>query len=146
MLFAENRKIDNFRSTLREAAITTSCIAPDQHLDEVVYIAVSLLACSMAMITDASAHKRILACAIKDDDQKSIAANDAAQRWLDPVDAERMGLVFYCDFPIRAATGEAIGYLAVYDVAHRKIEQVELDQMMCLSRIAAAMLGRVSGC
>ncbi len=144
MLFDENREIDKSRNMLHET-IATSCAAPGQRLEEVVYLAASLLDCSVAMITDGGPNRHVLACAVKDAAEKSIAAAGAAQRWLDPIDAERIGLVFYCDFPLRAATGDTIGYLAIYDVAHRAMGQIELDRMMRLSRIAAALLGRDSG-
>ena len=130
---------------LEDPPIKTMRASHERRLDDIVFMAVSLLDCSLAMITDASENKRVLACAVRGDGENSFAINDAPQRWLDPVDAERVGLLFYCGFPLRTAAGDNIGHLGVYDVDHRKVGQMELDMMLRLSRIAAALLESVGG-
>lgn len=126
-------------------AIKTARSSRERRLDDIVYMAASLLDCTLAMITDASEDKHVLACAARTGGAASFPITETPQQWLDPVDAERLGLPFYCGFPLRRANGDNIGHLGVYDTAHRKMGQVELDMMLRLSRIAAALLEGVDG-
>lgn len=145
MLLHEHNGTCNPCNIVDYTAIKTVRSSRDSRLDDIVYMAVSLLDCSLAMITDASEDKHVLAYAARGDSDQSFSMNDTPLQWLDPVDAERVGLLFYCGFPLRTAAGDNIGHLGVYDAAHRKIGQMELDMMLRLSRIAAALLEGVGG-
>ena len=92
------------------------------------------------MIADAAPEKRVIALATQGHPDKRVSIEEMPHRMLDPIEAERLGLLFYCGFPLRDSTGRNIGHLGVYDVAHRKVAQIELDMMLRLSRITAALL------
>lgn len=145
MLLHEHNGSCNPSNIVDHTAIKTMRSSRDSRLDDIVYMAVSLLDCSLAMITDASEDKHVLAYAARGDSDQSFSMNDTPLQWLDPVDAERVGLLFYCGFPLRTAAGDNIGHLGVYDATHRKIGQMELDMMLRLARIAAALLEGVGG-
>lgn len=140
MLLNEQPTPNSTSSPLDDLADKGSRGFLEKRFDDIVYIAASLLDCSLAMITTTVQGKPIVALAMQDDgDQKTKIVPDP-QRMLDPIDAENVGLPFYCGFPLRSSTGQSIGHLALYDVTHRKVTQGELDMLLRLARIASALL------
>lgn len=140
MFFDEQRRFDNRLNSFEDMAPKKERAALEQRFDDIAYMAVTLLDCSLAIIADATPEKRIIALATQGHPNKHLHIEEMPQRMLDPIEAERLGLLFYCGFPLRDSAGGNIGHLGVYDVAHRKVAQIELDMMLRLSRITAALL------
>ncbi|MFA6122617.1 MAG: hypothetical protein WCS75_05460 [Sphingomonas sp.] len=140
MFFDEQRRFDDRSNSLEDTSPKKGRSALEQRFDDIAYMAVTLLDCSLAMIADAAPEKRVIALATQGHPDKRVSIEEMPHRMLDPIEAERLGLLFYCGFPLRDSTGRNIGHLGVYDVAHRKVAQIELDMMLRLSRITAALL------